>query len=302
MTSPRLPSRDLDARVAETVRAIRARTELAPRVGITLGSGLGGVVDALDDAIVFPTTGLPHWPRSTVPGHAGRLALGHWQGVPVAALSGRSHRYEGYTLDRVTFAVRVMMALGARTLLFTNAVGAMNPEYRPGDLMLAVDHINFIGKRGLFTPAEVAARRAGRPVGGYYSGRLGEALLAAARDAGVHLHRGVLMGGLGPSYETAAEVRMATRLGADVACMSTVHEVMLAAQLGAEAASISCITNCATGLAAGPLAHAEVTEMADRVAVSLRRILEAFLRAGGAPPGPAGTQMAGRPNPTTGHP
>ena len=227
---------------------------------------------------------LPHWPRSTVHGHDGRLALGHWQGVPVAALSGRSHRYEGYTLDRVTFAVRVMHALGARTLLFTNAVGAMNPEYQPGDLMLAIDHINSIGKRGLFTPAELTARRAGRLVGGYYSPRLRESLLAAARSAGVCLQRGVLMGGLGPAYETAAEVGMATSLGADVACMSTVHEVMLAAQLGAEAASISCITNRATGLSAGPLAHTEVTEVADRVAGSLRRILEEFLRAGTFPP------------------
>lgn len=284
MTEPLLPSADLEARVADAVRAIRARTALAPRVGLTLGSGLGGVVDVLDGAVVFPTAELPHWPRSTVTGHAGRLALGHWQGVPVAALSGRSHRYEGYSLDRVTFAVRVMHALGARTLLFTNAVGAMNPEYRPGDLMLAVDHINFIGKRGLFTPAELTERRAGRKVGSPYSPRLREALLAAAERAGVRLLRGTLMGGLGPGYETAAEVRMARDLGADVACMSTVHEVTLAAQLGAETASLSCITNRATGLSAGPLDHSEVTEVADRVASSLRHILEEFLRAGAFPP------------------
>ena len=280
MTGPLPPTADLEARVADAVRAIRARSDLAPRVGLTLGSGLGGVVEALDDAVVLPTAELPHWPRSTVAGHAGRLALGHWRGVPVAALSGRSHRYEGYTLDRVTFAVRVMHALGARTLLFTNAVGAMNPEYRPGDLMLAVDHINFIGKRGLLTPAELAGRRAGRKVGSPYTPRLRVALLEAARRAGVRLLRGTLMGGLGPSYETAAEVRMAADLGADVACMSTVHEVTLAAQLGAEVASLSCVTNRATGLSAGPLDHAEVTEVADRVAASLRRILEEFLGAG----------------------
>jgi purine-nucleoside phosphorylase len=284
MNEPLLPSADLEARVADAVRAIRARTVLVPRVGLTLGSGLGGVVDALDDATVFATAELPHWPRSTVTGHAGRLALGHWQGVAVAALSGRSHRYEGYPLDRVTFAVRVMHALGARTLLFTNAVGAMNPEYRPGDLMLAVDHINFIGKRGLFTPAELTERRVGAKGGSPYSPRLREALLAAAARAGVRLLRGTLMGGLGPSYETAAEVRMASALGADVACMSTVHEVTLAAQLGAETASLSCITNRATGLSAGPLDHSEVTEVADRVAASLRHILEEFLRAGSFPP------------------
>lgn len=291
MSEPLPPSADLDARVADAVRAIRARSALVPRVGITLGSGLGGVVDVLDDAVVFPTAELPHWPRSTVPGHAGRLALGHWQGVPLAALAGRSHRYEGYPLDRVTFAVRVMHALGARTLLFTNAVGATNPEYRPGDLMLAVDHVNFIGKRGLLTPAELAERRgtrathgSDRSAGGPYSPRLRGALLAAAERAGVRLLRGTLMGGLGPAYETAAEVRMARDLGADVACMSTVHEVTLAAQLGAETASLSCITNRATGLSAGPLDHAEVTEVADRVALSLRRILEEFLRAGAFPP------------------
>jgi purine-nucleoside phosphorylase len=292
MTGPNPPTADLDARVADAVRAVRARTGLVPRVGLTLGSGLGGVVEALDDAVVLPTAELPHWPRSTVPGHAGRLALGHWRGVPLVALAGRSHRYEGYPLDRVTFAVRVLHALGARTLLFTNAVGATNPEFQAGDLMLAVDHVNFIGKRGLLTPAELAGRRGtrasgapGREVASPYGPRLREALRAAAARAGVRLLQGTLLGGLGPAYETAAEVRMAADLGADVACMSTVHEVTLAAQLGAEAAALSCITNRATGLSAGPLDHAEVTEVADRVAVSLRAILEEFLAAGDFPPG-----------------
>ena len=251
-----------------------------PRVGVTLGSGLGGVVDAIGSAEVFATRDLPHWPASTVPGHAGRLAIGTWRGVPVAALAGRSHRYEGYTLDRVTFAVRVMHALGARTLIFTNAVGAIRGDLGPGDVMLATGHVNFIGKRGLFTPAELTERRAGRKVGDTYSPRLRAALLAAAGAARVQLHQGVLMGGHGPTYETAAEVRMARMLGADVACMSTVHEVTLAAQLGCEAASLSCVTNKATGLSATPLAHSEVTEVADRVAVKLRTVLEAFLEAG----------------------
>ena len=268
---------DLDLRVAATVAAIRERSALVPSVGLTLGSGLGSVVDAIPGAEVFATRELPHWPRSTVSGHAGRLALGVWCGAPVAALSGRSHRYEGYSLDQVTFAVRVIHALGARVQVFTNAVGAIHPELRPADLMLATGHLNFIGKRGLFTPAELRARRAGRVVSDPYSPRLRAALLAAARAAGVKLHQGVLMGGHGPSYETAAEVRMARLLGADVACMSTVHEVTLAAHLGCEAASLSCVTNRATGLSATPLTHAEVTEVADRVAVRLRAVLERFL-------------------------
>lgn len=278
MAEPLLSSHDLAARVADVVRAIRARSDLVPRVGLTLGSGLGGVMDALEDAVVFPTAELPHWPRSTVPGHAGRLALGRWQGVPVAALAGRSHRYEGYTLDRVTLALRVMHALGARTMLFTNAVGSMNPAFQPGSLMVATGHINFIGRRNLFTPDELVERRDGRRVATYYSERLREALLGAAQRAGVKLHRGTLMGGQGPTYETAAEIAMARRFGADVACMSTVHEVTVAAELGCETASLSCITNLATGLSPVPLTHEEVTEVADVAAVGLRKILEAFLR------------------------
>jgi purine-nucleoside phosphorylase len=277
--TPTLPTDDLDRRVADAVAAIRARTTLVPRVGLTLGSGLGGVVEAIPGAEVFATRGLPHWPASTVPGHAGRLAIGSWCGVPVAALSGRSHRYEGYTLDKVTFAVRVLYALGCRTMIFTNAVGAIHPELRPADVMLATGHLNFIGKRGLLTREELAARAAGRAVGDPYSPRLRAALIAAALEVGVRLHRGVLMGGHGPTYETAAEVRMARTLGADVACMSTVHEVTLAAQLGAEAASLSCVTNRATGLSETPLTHEEVTVVAHEVSGKLQAILERFLAA-----------------------
>ncbi len=274
--TPLLPAHDLDARVADAVRAIRARSPLVPRAGLTLGSGLGGAIDALEGAVVIPTAELPHWPRSTVHGHAGRLGLGTWKGVPVVALSGRSHRYEGYTLDRVTFAVRVMVALGARTLIFTNAVGAMNPDYRPGDVMVANGHVNFIGKRGAFTTPELAERRAGRRVGDYYTPALRESLVAAAARAGISLHRGTLMGGHGPTYETAAEVRMAASIGADVACMSTVHEVMVAGELGCAAASLSCITNKATGLASEKLTHEDVTEVGNRVAKDLRRILDEY--------------------------
>jgi len=275
--TPSLPTADLDRRVADAVAAIRSRTSLVPQVGLTLGSGLGGVVDAIPGAEVFSTRDLPHWPASTVVGHAGRLAIGTWHGVPVAALSGRSHRYEGYTLDKVTFAVRVMMALGCRTMIFTNAVGAFAPELKPADLMLATGHMNFIGKRGLFTTAELAERRLGRAIADPYTPTLRAALLDAASRAGVKLHQGILMGGHGPTYETAAEVRMAGRIGASVACMSTVHEVTLAAQLGCDTASLSCITNKATGLSATKLTHHEVTEVANEVAGKLRAVLEHYL-------------------------
>ncbi|MEO5618972.1 MAG: purine-nucleoside phosphorylase, partial [Candidatus Eisenbacteria bacterium] len=210
---PWFPTAELDQRVDEAVAAVRARSTRVPRVALTLGSGLGGAVSAIETPDVFATADLPHWPRSTVHGHAGKLVLGTWRGVEVVALAGRSHRYEGYPLDRVTFGVRVMRRLGAGTMLFTNAVGAIHPELRPADLMLAVDHINFIGRRGLFTPGELAERRMGRRVATPYSPRLRAALTAAAERARVRLHLGTLMGGLGPTYETAAEVRMASALG-----------------------------------------------------------------------------------------
>ncbi|HEY2954747.1 MAG TPA: purine-nucleoside phosphorylase [Candidatus Eisenbacteria bacterium] len=277
--TPLLPTADLARRVAEAAHAVRASSDLVPRVGLTLGSGLGGAIDALERATALATAGLPHWPRSTVAGHAGRLALGYWAGVPVVALAGRSHRYEGYTLDRVTFGLRVMHALGARVLLFTNAVGAIHPGFEPGDLMLATDHINFIGKRGLLAPDELRERRLGRRVATYYSPRLRRLLLEASLRAGIPLHQGTLMGGIGPTYETAAEIQFADAIGADVACMSTVHEVTVAAELGCEAASISCITNRATGLSDAPLTHEDVTEVAHRGAAALRAVITEFLKA-----------------------
>jgi purine-nucleoside phosphorylase len=277
--TPHNSAADLDLRVADAAAAVRSRTALVPRIGLTLGSGLGGVVDAIEQATVLPTSELPHWPRSTVAGHAGRLAVGTWQGMPVVALAGRSHRYEGYTLDQVTFAVRVMHALGARVMVFTNAVGAIQREFAPGEIVVASDHINFIGKRGLFTTGELAARRAGRRVASLYDPELRAMLIAAGLCTGNRLRIGTLMGGQGPAYETAAEVRMARRFGADVACMSTVHEVTVAAELGCRVACLSCITNRATGLSATPLTHHEVTEVADQVAGSLRAVLAEFLRA-----------------------
>lgn len=276
--NPSFATDTLEARVRDAVAHIRAVTPLTPRVGVTLGSGLGAVIDALGDAVTLPTRELPHWPASTVPGHAGRLALGHWEGVPVVLLSGRSHRYEGYRLDQVTFAVRVMHALGARTMFFTNAVGGIHPELGPADLVLATDHLNFIGRRGLFTAAELATRGQGRRVATYYDPELRARLLAAAIRAGRSLRPGTLLGGHGPTYETAAEVRMAAKLGADVVCMSTVHEVTLAAELGCPAASISCVTNRATGLSRERLDHADVTVVADVAAVKIRDILAEYLR------------------------
>jgi purine-nucleoside phosphorylase len=277
MPGPVWTQAELEARLAETLAAIRRRSDLRPRVGVTLGSGLGEAAGALEGAVALATRDLPHWPRSTVAGHAGRLLLGGWRGVPVVILAGRSHRYEGYALAEVTYAVRVMARLGAGIMIFTNSVGSMNREFAPGELMLARDHVNFVGKRGLLTVEELRDRRLGRRVAQYDAPALAAALLGAAGRAGVRLRQGVLMGWHGPAYESVSEIRTAQALGADVACMSTVHEVTLAAQLECETASISCITNLATGISQGPLSHDEVTEVARRGAAALRAILEEFL-------------------------
>jgi len=273
-----VPATDPGTRVAATVAAIRERTPLMPRLAVVLGSGLGAALAPPADAVVLATGELPHWPRSTVSGHAGRLTLGRWHGLPVALLSGRVHRYEGYPLDVVTHPVRVLRALGAGTMIFTNAAGAIHHEFLPGDLVLASDHINLIGKHGLFTPREIDERRAGRRIAHAHSPRLAALLLDAARAAGVPLRRGTLLGFHGPSYETAAEIRMAAKMGADVVCMSTVHEVTLAAELGAECAAISCVTNLATGRAGVPLSHAEVEENARHGAASLGLLLDRLVR------------------------
>jgi len=268
--------------VPETVRAIRARTALVPRLAIVLGSGLGGVAAAIDVAnggAAWATADLPHWPRSTVAGHAGQLVLGHWRGVPLAALAGRIHFYEGYGLDRVTFPVRVFHALGATVLVLTNAVGAIRPTLAPGSVLLVRDQLNFHGTRGLFLPGELPEAGDRGPFGArpVYAPRLAGVLRRAAATIDLALPEGTLMGGPGPAYESAAEVRAAHDWGADAACMSTVSEAVVGAGLGLEVAALSCVTNAATGLSATPLTHGEVTEVADKVALSLRRLLETAL-------------------------
>lgn len=266
--------------VAAVVAAVRRVTPLEPRVAVVLGSGLGGVAEAIDTSAgaVIATADLPHWPRSTVAGHAGKLLLGTWKSTPVAVLAGRAHRYEGYGLDRVTLPIRVLRALGARTLVLTNAVGAIRKGLLPGSLMLVRDQLNFHGTRGLFLPGELPESPRGpfgpRPV---YADRLVKIFREIAANLRLPLAEGVLMGGFGPSYETAFEILAARSWGADAACMSTVTEALVGAGVGLETAAVSCVTNAATGLSTTALTHEEVTEVADRATQSLRRLLEEAL-------------------------
>ena len=262
--------------IAPIVEAIRAQTALVPRVGVVLGSGLGGAADrvALEHegrtGATFATGDLPGWPRSTVKGHEGKLVLGWWNGTPVAVLRGRTHAYEGYPLDVVTRPHRVLVALGIETLLVTNAVGTFNPSFAPGDLMLVRDHINQIGRIGMFAAAELPQVTGhARP----YTPAVLDTLRTVAREEKIRLREGILLAGKGPAYETSAEIRMARLWGADAACMSSAHEMDLGAALGLNTGAVSCITNYGTGMSPHALTHHEVEQVAGEAAGRLERLI-----------------------------
>lgn len=266
---PHARGRELDASIAAAARAL----DVTPLCGLVLGSGLGGFADTLEDARSVSTGALPHFPASTVTGHAGRLVGGRIAGVPVVVLQGRVHGYEGYPVAMVTWAVRVMAGLGARGLFLTNAAGAMTTALRPGDLMLVRDHVNLSFQR-LATTADLRERvpigRGGLAsvpdplVAGVYDERLASCARQAALDVGVPLREGVLVFGRGPAYETPMEVSLYRRAG-DAACMSTVPEAIAGRLLGLDVLALSCIANLGTGLSATPLSHDEVTEIAGAV-------------------------------------
>ncbi len=269
---PHTGALSLGAQLTEAVAAIRARTAIRPRIGLVLGSGLGAFADTLDDAVRLPFDEIPHFVRSTVPGHAGVLALGQLGGVPLAVLQGRVHVYEGHSLRQVVFPVRVLGRLGVRTLVVTNAAGAVNPAYEPGDLMVVQDHVNLIGNP-LVGPNDEALGPRFPDMSEAYDRRLREMAEAACAAVGVRSRRGVYLALGGPSYETPAEVRMARALGADAVGMSTAPEVVAARHMGLRVLALSCITNLAAGVASRPLHHDEVLAITERVRPSLLAVL-----------------------------
>ncbi len=241
---------------------------------VVLGSGLGILLDAWQPEAVIAAEEVPGFPRSGVSGHAGRVAIVRWGRARGLVFQGRVHFYEGYQRSQVTFAVRLAAALGARWILLTNASGAVDPRLAPGSVLVIEDHFHlFMGDR-CARGAVPACSRSGSP---YHAGRAEQAFSILCQE-GLRTMRGVLYGGLGPSYETAAEVEMIRRIGASAACMSTVVEAEEAARLGLEVAAVSLVTNLATGLAARPLAHSEVVAMAERVATPLARALDRLVR------------------------
>ena len=248
----------------------------SPDVAIILGSGLGGLASRIEDAVRIPFGEVPGFPSATVVGHAGVLIGGTLAGRRAIALAGRFHMYEGHSAGLAGLPVRVMHALGARTLFLSNAAGGLRRTFQPGDLMVIEDHINLMWRSPLVGPLEPGDLRF-PDMSAPYDPALRALLRETAREAGVRVVEGVYCGLPGPQYETPAEVRMLERLGADAVGMSTVPEAIVAAALGMRVAGVSCITNLGCGISPHPLSHAEVVEVGARVAADFERLVTGFV-------------------------
>jgi purine-nucleoside phosphorylase len=268
---------DYYGRVQEAADAIAGRLNEVPRIGVVLGSGLGDFASGLAGSVSVPYGELPHWPASSVVGHDGRLVVGTVKGRTVAALSGRSHAYEGYDMQTVAFPVRVLGVLGMRTLILTNAAGGVNTAFSQGALMVIDDHINLMGGNPLVGANDERLGPRFPDMTEVYSRRLRRLADQVGNDRGVTLPHGVYAGLLGPSYETPSEIRYLRTIGADAVGMSTVPEAIAARHMGIEVLGISCITNMAAGVLPLPLDHREVMETARRVRVEFMALLEGII-------------------------
>lgn len=251
--------------IKTAARFLKGRYPKAPRLGLILGSGLGVLADEIENPVKIPYKEIPHFPVSTVEGHAGQLVFGRLSGLDVVAMQGRFHYYEGYRLDQVTFPLRVMKSLGVETLIVTNAAGGINEHFSPGDLMIITDHINLMGTNPLMGPNDSQLGVRFPDMTEVYSHPLRSIAKQAAAELKIAVKEGVYAALTGPSYETPAEIRMLRILGADAVGMSTVPEVIVARHSGIKVLGISCITNMAAGILDQPLTHQEVIATTERV-------------------------------------
>ena len=279
MTSPStpIPPADQPARLDALEAAVRARSDLVPRIGIVLGSGLGGLADDVEEAVAIPFGDLPGWPAATAPGHVGRLLLGNLGRTPVVMLQGRFHVYEGNDPGLVVEPVLLFGRLGARIVLLTNAAGGIDPAFGPGTLMVIADHLNLTGRTPLLGPNADAIGPRFQDLTDAWSPRLRTALRAAGAAEGVELTEGIYAGLLGPQYETPAEVRMLRTLGADAVGMSTVLECIAARWAGLEVCGVSLVTNAGAGYTGEPLTHEEVLASGAEAGPRLARVIRRFV-------------------------
>jgi purine-nucleoside phosphorylase len=243
---------------------IKSQTTVDPQIGLILGSGLGELADEIEEAVRIPYTAIPHFPVSTVEGHAGQLVTGRLHNKAVIAMQGRFHYYEGYTMQEVTFPVRVMKALGVEQLIVTNACGGMNPAFQAGDLMLIRDHLNMTGDNPLIGMNESALGPRFPDMSRAYTPELLTLVQETAQSLGIPIQQGVYAGITGPTYMTAAELTMLRMLGGDSVGMSTVPEVIVASHMAMKVIGLSCVTDMAIGESLEPLSHEQVIEVANR--------------------------------------
>jgi purine-nucleoside phosphorylase len=268
-------------KITEATAFIRQRWNLAPKVSIILGSGLGGISGVLADAVTIPYDEIPHFARSTAHGHAGQLVCGLLAGVPVVVMEGRMHAYEGYPLQQITFPVRVMRRLGAELLVVTNACGGLNPQYRTGDLMVIEDHINLLGDNPLIGINDERLGPRFPDMSAPYTPTLIDAALAVARRDDFTAHRGVYVAVTGPNLETRAEYRFLRTIGADVVGMSTVPEVLVAVHSSMRVLGISVITDMCLPDALEVATVEHILAVARSAEPKLRAIILAAVKAAG---------------------
>ena len=268
-----MASTSLYERAEHATRIIRARINVEPRIAVVLGSGLGGFADDFDEAVGIPYEEIPGFMRSTAQGHAGRLVVGKVDSVPVVAMQGRVHYYEGYSLEEVTFPIRAFKVLGIKTLILTNAAGGINVELQQGTLMVISDHLNLMGNNPLRGPNDERFGPRFPDMSTVDSPELQAMVVDEAKAAGVEVRRGIYGALSGPSYETPSEIVLLRNLGADAVGMSTVPEAIVARHMGLEVLGISCITNMAAGVSDEPINHEEVMATGDRVRATFTELL-----------------------------
>ena len=271
-----MTEKDVFARAKEAAQYIKDQGVDALEVGLILGSGLGELADEIEDRVVIQYTDIPSFPVSTVEGHAGQLVCGTLGGKKVIALQGRFHYYEGYTMEVVTFPIRVMSELGVESMIVTNAAGGVNRDFTPGDLMMITDHINFFGTNPLIGANDEERGPRFPDLSQAYDLEYQTFIKEAASELDLPLKEGVYFGMTGPTYESPAEIRMINTLGGDSVGMSTVPEVIVARHAGIRVAGISCITNFAAGLG-GELNHEDVIEVSTKIRSSFKSLVVTLL-------------------------
>ncbi|WP_066154038.1 purine-nucleoside phosphorylase [Halalkalibacter krulwichiae] len=269
----------LDRNVIEqTATFLNDKIDGKPQIGLILGSGLGILAEEIENPVHVPYEQIPNFPVSTVAGHAGQLVFGTLEGKQVVAMQGRFHFYEGYSMDVVTFPIRVMKAIGVEQIIVTNAAGGVNEAYEAGNLMIISDHINNFGQNPLIGPNDEEHGVRFPDMSSAYSERLRKLAKEKAQVLQIDVKEGVYVGNTGPTYETPAEVRMLRIIGADAVGMSTVPEVIVARHAGIEVLGISCISNMAAGILPQPLTHDEVMETTERVKADFLSLVKAIVK------------------------